>query len=429
MRYLLTILLLTCGLLSFAQFSGGGVSATDTLAVNVIAEPSNLDAFGRLRTAGTGQRLDVEFIYDKQPEFFDEVTNNGTVTHNANGRDLTFTLSDANDGSYASMYSHPVPYTPGNSQLIDVTGVLDLANLGTGTAEVFLRSSATGSVTEEIITQSSWINNATGVDWSKAHIFQIDFQSLKVGSIRYFLVQGGEPVKLAQIDNDNEKTAGYWNLPSLPLYWRIYTKSSNTFMELGYGDEANAVGFRYKVAANASATMKAICGTVKSEGGLSLKDIQGIPRSVDNGVTVVSVSTTLVPILSIRLKDTFNTFDNLGIALPKSFSASTNEPIKLAVIHDGTLTGASWSDVDSDDSFVEYDVSASAISNGHVLGSEYVATTGGGNNRSGGSQGLLGKAVLWARKSGLTGILTIAAIRTGAVDASVLTSINWEEIR
>jgi hypothetical protein len=38
------------------------------------------DAFGRLRTSGTGQRLDVEFIYDKQDEFFDEITNAGTVT-------------------------------------------------------------------------------------------------------------------------------------------------------------------------------------------------------------------------------------------------------------------------------------------------------------------------------------------------------------
>jgi hypothetical protein len=41
----------------------------------------------------------------------------------------------------------------------------------------------------------------------------------------------------------------------------------------------------------------------------------------------------------------------------------------------------------------------------------------------------MGKAVLWARKNGLSGILTVCAVRTTTTNASVLTSINWEEIR
>jgi hypothetical protein len=41
-----------------------------------------VDAFGRQRVSDTGQRLDVEFLYDKQRNFFDEITSNGTVTFN-----------------------------------------------------------------------------------------------------------------------------------------------------------------------------------------------------------------------------------------------------------------------------------------------------------------------------------------------------------
>jgi len=387
---------------------------------------ANFDAFGRLRTSDTGQRLDVEFIYDKQDDYFDETTNNGTVTFNGNTRDLTLSLSDANDGSYATMRSHPVPYTPGNSQLIDITGVLDLAEIGSGTAEVFLRTSTSGSVVEETIEQSSWSNATSGVDWTKSHVFSIDFQSLKVGRIRYNLIQNGLIVPITEINNDNERDSGYWQLPSLPVYWRIYNNATDTYMETGYGDEANAVGFRYKITANASATMKAGCCTVKSEGGLSLRDLIGLPRSIDNGITAITVSTTLIPLLSIRPKSTFQTYANLGIALPKAFSISPDNPIKLVILHDAVLTGASWSDVGTE-SMMEYDVNASALSNGHGIYSDYVVTTK--KNAATSGQGLLGKTVLWDKQSSRTGILTIAAIRTGGTDADCLSSLHWEELR
>lgn len=393
-------------------------------------DKASYDAFGRQRTSETGQRLDVEFLYDKQPDFFDEITNNGTVTFNATTRDLTLSLGDAVDGSYAAMASHPIPYTPGNSQLIDITGVLDLAAIGGGNAEFFLRSSITGSAVEEVVAQADWINLTEGVDWTTSHIFSMDFQSLKVGTIRFFLVQDGSPIQVGSIHNDNERDSGYWQIPNLPVYWKIYNDATYTYMEMGYGNDDNAIGFRYKIAANASATMKAICCTVKSESGISLQNMEGLPRSIDNGVTSKSVSTTLIPLLSIRPKSTFNTLDNLAIALPRSISISPSNPIRLVVIHDGTLTTPSWADVDDPDSMMEYDVSATAVSGGHVVFSDYFTTTS--NNRSTSSKSILGKTVLWNRKStaaGITGVLTIAAVRYGGVDSSCVSAIQWDELR
>ena len=137
-----------------------------------------------------------------------------------------------------------------------------------------------------------------------------------------------------------------------------------TYMEMGYGDDNNAVGFRYRITANASATMRAICCTVKSEGGLSLRNTAGIAQSANMGTSTTTVSTTLIPLLSIRSKSTFNSLTNLAIALPKSFSIQTDNPIRLAVIQYGTLTGASWGDVDSTYSTLEFDTSATAVTGG-----------------------------------------------------------------
>ena len=384
------------------------------------------DAFGRLRVSDTGQRLDVEFIYDKQTSFMDEVTNDGAVTFSADSRDLTLSLANATAGSFALMRSHPVPYTPGNSQLVDITGVLDFAAIGGGTAQVFLRSKVSGTIVETVTDQTSWSRNKVGtIDWSKAHIFAIDFQSLKVGTIRYGLVRNGVFTLVHVQHNDSKLEAGYWQVPSLPVYWRIYNDATHTFMEIGYGDEENAVGFRYRIAANATAEMKAICCTVKSEGGDNLRDLGGVPFSANMGVTSKTISTTRLPLLSIRAGATFNALPNLGILLPKSFSVALDNPIRVDLIVDGALTGASFGAVNAL-STAEVDTTATAVTGGQVVYSEYIAA---GRNTDGSGQGLLGREVLWNRLGAETGSLTIAAIRSASQNAATLASMTWEEIR
>ena len=173
-----------------SYFENASIQASDSISI---------DAFGRWRTSGTGNRFDIEFIYDKQPQLVDEVTNTGgTAVHDANARDVVLSVNNATNGTEAALYSHyDIPYTAGSSQLIDITGTLDAGAVGGGTAEVFLRSKITGSVTEQTIPQSSWLTAKTGVDWSFSQIFSIDFQSLKVGRIRFNLVRNGIPVTVA----------------------------------------------------------------------------------------------------------------------------------------------------------------------------------------------------------------------------------------
>lgn len=390
-------------------------------------DSANLDAFSRLRVSDTGNRFDAEFTFDTLEEIIDEVVSGtGNISHQPNTRDVLLENAGTSTGDYAGLYSYPIPYTPGNSQLIELTGVLDYAALGNGTAQLFLRSKITGSVTEDVYDQDDWDSPNSDIDWTASHIFVMDFQSLKVGRIRYGFNRGGKPVYVHELKNDNVRNSGYWQSPSLPAYWRIYNDATYTYMEIGYGDTNNAIGFRYRIAKNAGAQMVAICSTVKSEGGDALFDMKGYPQTADMAQTAKTVSTTIIPLISIRARATFKSLDNNAIAIPTTLSVQTDNPIRLIAYHDATLTGASWSDVDTNHSVMEKDTSASALSGGHYIDSEYVATS---KNINAAFNTILGKAVLWNRKNGNSGIFTIAAVRTTSTNASVLCGIKWSEIR
>ncbi|MCK4520931.1 MAG: hypothetical protein KAU20_00015, partial [Nanoarchaeota archaeon] len=182
---------------------------------------SSLDKFSRLPTADPGNRLDVEFIYDLQADLIDEiVAGNGTATHNANSRDVSLRNVATGTGDSAALASYPVPYTPGNSQLVEITGALNAANISGGSAEVFLRSKITGAVVDQVFNQvaGEWNGvDVSTVDWSKSHIFEMDFQSLKVGIVSYYLNRAGKRVNVHNIYNDNIRTSGYWQSPTLPV--------------------------------------------------------------------------------------------------------------------------------------------------------------------------------------------------------------------
>lgn len=403
------------------------LSTVNTTDINVTSLPLNLDAFGRHRVSDTGNRLDAEYTYDKLPDLIDEVIGGiGTATFQSNTRDVLLATNSSKAEDFSAMYSYPTPYTPGNSQLIEITGVLDNAAIGGGVAQLFLRSKISGTVTEEVYNQADWDAPTLTLDWSTSHIFAMDFQSLKVGTIRYAFNQNGEINQVHAINNDNIRNSGYWQSPSLPCYWRIYNDVTYTYMEIGYGDTDNAIGFRYRVARNASASMVSICCTVKSEGGLDLFSMKGYPQAADMAQTSKTVSTTVIPLLSIRPKALFKTFTNNAIAIPSSISVQIDNPIRLIVYLGATLIGPSWVDVDTNNSTMEYDVSATAFSGGRIIASDYVATS---KNVEAAAQAVLGKAVLWARRSSETGILTIAAVRTGTTNAATLAGIKWEEIR
>jgi hypothetical protein len=384
------------------------------------------DSFGRLRTSDTGQRFDVEFTHDAMPLIMETVTSGGaTVAHNATTRDVTLSIVNATNGTTATFASrYHVPYTPGNSQLIDITGALNPQNIAGGAASFFIRNN--GSEVET--PQASWTGaaNVSTINFRYSQILVIDFQSLKVGRIRFGFSRSGVPVLAHVINNDNIRVNGYWQYPSLRPYWRIYNSGGNTIMEKGYGDATNGVGLRYTIPANASATMNAICATVKSEGGKDLFDLDGFPFGISNRVTAKTVSTTLIPVLSIQVQTTFNSLTYRGIVIPNKLTLMCDNPINYRVFLNPTLTGASFVQTDAN-SAVYYDVTASAISGGILLDDDYAAS---GGTRSAVTKSIGGKVPLSVNYAGTAGdILTIAAIRTGTTNATTNAAVGWIETR
>jgi hypothetical protein len=115
-----------------------------------IKDGANVDAFSRLRVSDSANRFDAEFTFDTLEEIIDEVIGgSGTIAHQTNTRDVLLSVGATGLTDKAGLYSYPVPYTPANSQLIEMTGVLDFAEIGGGVAQLFLRSKITGSVVEQ----------------------------------------------------------------------------------------------------------------------------------------------------------------------------------------------------------------------------------------------------------------------------------------
>lgn len=391
------------------------------------ADESIRDAFGRIRTSEPANRFDVEFIYNKQEEIIDEITAGaGTASHQANTRDVLLTVGSLVDGDQAELRSYPVPYTPGNSQLIDITGVLNYANIS-GTAEIFVRTKTSGTVAETTYPQSTWDSNTTGVNWQYSQIYSMDFQSLKVGRIRFGLVQNGSFQLVKEVYNDNIRTPGYWQNPNLSIRWIVRNTASAQITEIMYGDNDNGIGFRFTHAAvdNTDVSCLAICATVKSEGGLILQDIPGFTRSISRGTSFKSIGATMVPLISIRPRSTYNSLPNLSLSLPTGFEITTDNPIYYKIVHDVSLTGATWNNVDTTESTMEYDVSATAYTNGHVIKEGII---NGNRNSAAEIRELLGRVVLWHRQSNETGITSILCERVSAT-ASVGGGFTWKEIR
>ena len=385
------------------------------------------DAFQRLRVSDTDQRFDGDFSYDLSPLLFDRIGSGGTITHDANSRDVVIAIAATTNGLSEGLRQHYAnPYTKGNSQFVALTGVINGGNVAGGQAEVFLRSSITGSVVEQTVAQSAWLSNTTGKNWQYSHSLLMDFQSLKVGRVRFGLDIGGLAYKIAEITNDNIRAAGYWQLADQPTYWRQYNTATYTYTEMGYGDEANAIGLRYRVPVTASQSMRAICTTVKSEGGGDLHEIAGVRSSYSNGVTKKTVAATMIPVLSFQVKSTFNTFVNKGIVFPIGLEIATDNPIYYEVRINPTLTGASYVSVGAN-SILNYDTTATAITGGRVVKSGYASTSGNKSQTT--ATGILDKIPLSVSPVGVGDIITVCAVRDGSVSASVGAAVDFNEVR
>ena len=404
--------------------------------VNMKTQDSNaLDAFGRFRVSNPFNVFDMQFNYDLQPLFFEEsATGGGDVTHGSTSSAARLTTGGTTDTHGAIFQTKEYfRYQPGKSQFVVWTCILGakISNvrkrIGYFDAEngfffeqdgsnlkIVRRTKTSGSIVDNIVNQSSWnldVLDGSGtsgktLDETKDNIYVIDFQWLGAGRIRFGFDFGGQITYCHEIVFANTSTVPFSVTGDLPFRAEIF----NT---------ATAAG---------TTTFDLTCVAIASEGGFNPL---GIPGSVSNGITERTVSTTPLPLLSIKMADSFNGITNRSLVEPLSYEIySLDENIFYQIVLNGSLTGASFNAVDATNSAIEFDIAATAISGGLVIDNGFL--TGARDKKEAGidRRGLLAKLFMSQNIAGDSGdILSIVCTRMAAADASCSAAFTWEEFR
>lgn len=343
-----------------------------------IADSPNLDAFSRLRVSQPTAVFDAQLTYDLQPTIYEQITAeaNATITHDATNREALMTFASTPTGGQAYMQSFEhFRYQPLKSQLIAVTfnfkeqvanvtkfagysnrvNGIEFQNNGTTNQFVILSGTDVGNQT---VTQANWnIDKLDGtgksgitLDISKTQILIIDFQALYVGRVRVGFDLGGSIVYCHEFLHANVVAQPYLQSANLPIICGMVCTGT------------------------VSTTMNFVCSAVASEGGQELTASYDFVQSGD----VVAASGADTHLLSIRPKLLFNGIENrvrFGFIEVDILVTGAN-PVQWSLFVGQALTGASYTDVNTTYSAMEYDVTGTLNgSPGIVINSGYVGAS------------------------------------------------------
>jgi len=402
--------------------------AIDT-SIPISFPPTALDAFGRQRVSQPYTLFDSQNRYAADNQFDVAVTGTGLTTFLPNEAAVKIEVTGAGAGSVVRQSYRSFPYQPGKGLLVLATFVMDGSqNLNLtqrvgyynaqngvffqridGTYSFVLRSYVTGSVSDaRTVNQSSWNGDkldGTGpsgltLDPSKAQILWMDFEWLGVGSVRCGFIIDGQYIVCHTFENANVITNVYMTTAILPVRYEIVSTAA------------------------VAASMKAICCSVVSEGGFEQTSIDHVARRT---TILGTISTTFLPLVSIRLAA-----GRLGaVVLPNRVQMlpTTNQNYEIALVKNPTLTSASWVAVPTD-SNVEYDVSATAMTGGSIVQTDYVTASGsGGVGNTSEPTGYNWDLQLGASIAGVSDIYTLGVrVVSGATTGDAVGSLSFYDL-
>jgi hypothetical protein len=352
----------------------GQIVATTGSAVPVSIGGTNVDAFGRLRTSAPYTIFDSQNRYAIDNQFDTSTATGGSTTYLPNESSVRMDVTTSSGSEVVRQTYRCMPYQPGKGLLCLATFVMNTPKTGLrqrvgyfgtqngvflqqadSTVSFVLRSYITGSVSDaRAVNQADWNGDkldGTGdsgftLDLTKAQILWMDFEWLGVGSVRCGFIIDGQYIVCHTFENANDITSVYMTTAILPVRYEITN-----------------------IAATASASsLKQICSSVVSEGGYEQTSIEHIARRT---TTRTSISTTFVPLVSVRLASTALN----AVVLPVKFNVmptSTGDDFEVILAKNSTgLTGASWAAVASNAN-VEQDTSATAMTVGTIVDIQYV---------------------------------------------------------
>ena len=416
-----------------APTSSLNVNVTNTITSVTTPDPTQLDAFGRLRVSTPLTLFDSSHRYRDNNLWSSLTAVGGTYAFNQNQGLVDLTVNALSGSSVIRETTKVFSYQPGKSLLVLNTFVMaQSANnlrqrvgyfgkdngiyfqLDDGVMSFVERTLVNGSpASETIVPLSAWNGdrlNGTGpsgltLDITKAQILWMDVEWLGLGTVRVGFIIDGKYIVCHSFHHANKIASTYITTASLPLRYEITNKS----------------------ATGVTRTMKQVCSSVISEGGYELRGLQqaiGIPIDDPKRLATKGV---FYPIITLRLKSAKN--DAIVILTAISILGKSLGAYNWKVIASGTTSGGTGTWISAgDDSAVEYKRDADTITGGRTLASGYCTTSNQGSTQVDILKEALFKFQL--ERDSLNGVnyeLTLA-IASDTATTDVFASMDWEEI-
>jgi hypothetical protein len=386
------------------------------------------DAFGRMRTVDPRTLGDYKITYINGEDFNQLVTSTGEITFDFN-KSVAFLTTGAEGGTAIQQTKMYHNYSPGKSQLVLISftmgepvsdctkrvGYFDDKNglffeqADDGELSFKIRSDTSGTPIEDTFSLEDW--NGEDVSWldiTKSQLLFIDFQWLGVGKVRFGFVHEDNFVVAHTSYHSNETDVPYLRNPNLPV--------------------------RLEISGGINATLIQICSTVFSEGGYA-----EIGNDFVASTTVSrTIGTTASPVVAIRLKNSFNGFDNRGyIRYLATNVVSIGQTIEFEVVKlksstTSSIDGGTWISVGSS-SLAEYNIGVTSFSSGVPVAAGFVVSGGVGVGlvrgvSSDDGSNLARKTFIAQNFDSTDSEVFVITAKTFTGTSSVLASIQWREI-
>lgn len=397
------------------------------------------DAFYRTKVSTAATIADIKHIYDKNPNQIEElIIGGGTSVFNPASY-IEMKVFSQNDKVIRQSKEYYI-YQSGKGKSCLFTGVMNMLVNTTGftsrigcfddhnnkvvdsggngvffelTDNIFYAVLRYGSTnqTDVRIPQSQFSHDKLDGNgpsklklnrFNHTMIYQIDFQWLGSGIIRYFIHFNGKPILLHIMPNTYNEVP-YMKSGDLPIRYEI---QKNT--------DSATIG-----------EMRHICSSIQIESGYNLL---GFPKveSIIAQTTININSTTLRPIFTIKLKN------NCVRSFIKSFRfnivnlGNAGKPIYVAILLNPTFeNNLTW--VDKPNSIIQYSITNSVITNLTTVEHIYDDYIQGQTNRTSYNDALTElHTPLTSTIAGVSGIFSVC-VAAVSDNVSINASFNWLE--
>ena len=407
--------------------------------INVTTQPisitgTNTDAFGRLRVSQPYSLFDSQNRYAIDNQFDTVFITGGSTSFLVNEASVAMINDTTSGAEVVRQTFRSMLYQPGKSLLVLATfkAAAPTANLrqrigyfgtqngvyfetsgaGTTTSALkafVLRTYIGGSVdnTTRRVEQSAWNGDkldgtgASGLtlDLSYPQILWMDFEWLGVGNVRCGFIINGQYIVCHTYQNANfTGNSVYMTTAILPVRYEITNTGATT----------------------TTSTLKQICSSVMSEGGLEPTSISHVAlRS-----TALTVGTTITPLVSIKL-----TSNALGaVVLPQSLRVlpTSADNFEIQLVKNANLSGAIYSLVTSDTN-VLFDTNATAMTGGTITQINYAASSNQGTTPLNEAGVFNWDTQLGVSISGVSDVYTVG-VRTFSGSGNVVGSLTFYDL-